>query len=246
MSGWTNTSAIGTAASATAPSGTRTSSAPLRAVGEEAGEEEREQHLPELGRLEGEEADVDPAPRPARRGARDEHERHHPERADVDHRLEPPVDGRVDQHHADHHDRADAGVQRLPAAEAPARVVLGDPADRPDPEPDDRGDGREQHPVHAARAARRGRRPPPRGGAGARGHGCRPSRTPSVAKVRGQVAALVEVLLEDLERRRGRRDAAVAAVLDHGADDDRRLVERAPAAPPRLVELQRLLLCREP
>src|ERR1700752_1289617 len=57
---------------------------------------------------------------------------------------------------------------------------------------------------------------------------------------------LAEPVLEDLERSRRSHRAAVTAVLDHGADDDRRplrtlrgdvvvAVERAPAAPPRLV-----------
>ena len=55
-------------ARARSPASTRPQLAdPPRAVGEEAGEGEHEQQLPELGRLELEEADVDPALRAARR-----------------------------------------------------------------------------------------------------------------------------------------------------------------------------------
>src|SRR5579871_628681 len=62
------------------------------------------------------------------------------------------------------------------------------------------------------------------------------SRSPSVGV---DVAELTGVGVEELREhllRCGRRGGpAVAAVLDHGAHDDRRLVERPVAAPPRLV-----------
>src|SRR3954462_2096126 len=45
----------------------------------------------------------------------------------------------------------------------------------------------------------------------------------------------VEVGREDLSRRGCGRRAAVAAVLDHGADDELRVVGRAIAAPPGLI-----------
>ena len=63
------------------------------------------------------------------------------------------------------------------------------------------------------------------------------SRVPSVRDVGGRDAVLVEVRLEHLQRGGRRGGAAVAAVLDHGADDDRRVVGRPVAAPPRLVQL---------
>src|SRR5664279_2196221 len=44
-----------------------------------------------------------------------------------------------------------------------------------------------------------------------------------------------EELREYLHRGRRRRGAAVTAVLDHGADDDLRVIGRTVAAPPRLV-----------
>src|SRR5205823_2826 len=45
----------------------------------------------------------------------------------------------------------------------------------------------------------------------------------------------VEELREDPLGSRRRRRSALAAVLDHGADDDLRVVRRTIAAPPRLV-----------
>ena len=72
------------AASAIAFSGTPSRSICLERSARNAGEEEREQHLAELGGLEGEEADVDPPLRAARGRAEDEHERHHRRRGDVD------------------------------------------------------------------------------------------------------------------------------------------------------------------
>src|SRR5262249_27571452 len=44
-------------------------------------------------------------------------------------------------------DRAGGGVQQLPRRGAPARVVTGDPADRPEPEGDRAGGRGDQHPV---------------------------------------------------------------------------------------------------
>src|SRR6266542_4654810 len=57
----------------------------------------------------------------------------------------------------------------------------------------------------------------------------------------GRAGADVEELLEDLQRRGSGRVAAVAAVLDQGADDDlgrlRRVVHGTVAAEPRLIRL---------
>src|SRR5205823_10881962 len=57
---------------------------------------------------------------------------------------------------------------------------------------------------------------------------------PSIRDVTRLLAALPEEVLEDLQRRGRRGGPAVAAVLDHRADDDRRPVVRPVAAPPRL------------
>src|SRR5947208_13506086 len=66
--------------------------------------------------------------------------------------------------------------------------------------------------------ARRGRRP--------RARVSTASILTSVTDVGRGLSGLVEVGLEHLERGGCRRGAAVAAVLDHGADGDRRVVGR--------------------
>ena len=154
---------------------------PLRAVDEEAGEEQREENLPELGGLEAEEAEVDPAARPARRGARNEHEDHHRERASVDHALEPPVDRRIDQRRHDHQHAAHSGVERLAACEAPTRIVPGDPVDRAQAVADDHQDGREQDPVESAHQPEGAHRVEPAVAVGARGRSSRRPGSSSAA-----------------------------------------------------------------
>ena len=80
---------------------------PLRPVGEEAGEEEDEEQLPELGRLEAEEADVEPALRSARDGADEQHEQHHAGGADVDRSPVAAVVIRVDEKRRHERDAAE-------------------------------------------------------------------------------------------------------------------------------------------
>ena len=126
---------------------------PPRAVGEEAGEEEHEQELPELGRLEAEEAEVEPTLRVARDGSGHQHEQHHAEGADVDHPLVAAVVLGIDEDDRDEGDRADRGVDALPhdvVAGVAGDVVLRDSADRPEPVADERGDRPEQDPVEPA------------------------------------------------------------------------------------------------
>ena len=74
MSGWMKTSRIGGTASATVVEHRRALAHPPVPVGEEARERQDDQQLPELGRLEAEEADVDPAARAARDLAGEEHD----------------------------------------------------------------------------------------------------------------------------------------------------------------------------
>ena len=124
-----------------------------RPVGEKAGEEEDEEQLPELRRLEAEEADVEPALRVARDGSRQEHEHHHPGGADEDRLPEAPVVVRVDEERHDQADAADHGVDHLSREEVVgvARdVVRGDPADRPEAEAEQPADRAEQEPVETA------------------------------------------------------------------------------------------------
>ena len=122
----------------------------LRTVGEVAREEERDQHLAELGRLEAEEAEIDPAPRAARHRAGGEDEGHHGKQADIDDAREAPVDLRVDEDRNCHQDEADPGVQPLTRGGAAARVELRDPVDRPEPVGDRGEHGREQQQVEPA------------------------------------------------------------------------------------------------
>src|SRR6185436_16109655 len=98
---------------------------------EVGGEYDREQHLPELGRLEAEEADVDPPARAT--GSRDgeQYEAHYADRAEVEQPGGTAVEARIDQR--GHHEtgEADGRVQGLPPDGAAAGVVRRDPVDRP-------------------------------------------------------------------------------------------------------------------
>ena len=126
-----------------------------RPVGEEAGHDEHEEHLAELRRLEGEEADVDPPMRAARRRARREHEHHQPERAEVDRPAKPPVGVGVDEEHDDEEQRAGRGVEALPRGGRAADVVPRDPVDRREPVADDARRARTSAPSRAGAARRR-------------------------------------------------------------------------------------------
>ena len=227
MSGCTKTSRIGTSAEPDRRQRRRAAvDRASGAVGEEPGEREHEQHLPELGRLEREEADVDPALRAARGGAGREHEHHHRERPEVDRpaqsggRRSGSTKSATTKHDGARRRRTAPGGRERGAA----RVVARDPVDRPEAvgrQPQRRAG--EQQPVEPADEPRAADSARLRGAAGARARGCRRLRSPSVGLAsRGRGRLLAEVLLEDLQRRRRRRRAAVAAVLDHGADDDRR------------------------
>ena len=127
-------------------------------VGDERREEEDEEHLAELGGLELEEAEVDPAPRAAddRPGQEDEHhEAHGP---DEERLLRAPEEGRVDEEQRDHPDSAERHEDHLPRNEVllvAGDVVLRDPCDRPEADADQRRDGAEQDPVEPADERRR-------------------------------------------------------------------------------------------
>ena len=116
------------------------------ALGEEAGDREDEQELPELGRLELERADVDPALRAAHRLRERVDDHHQRERGSVDDAPVTPVQRRRDRDRDDEPDRAERGRDRLPHDEVVrvARdVEARDPCDRPEPVADE-GAGREQ------------------------------------------------------------------------------------------------------
>ena len=123
------------------------------ALGEEAGQGEHDEHLAELGRLEAERAEVEPAPRVPRHPAGQEHEQHHAAQRAVQHAPVPPVQIRVDEHEGDQTDAADRRVDALAehvVVRVAGDVVPRDPGDRPEPVAERRGDRGEQHPVEPA------------------------------------------------------------------------------------------------
>ena len=120
------------------------------ALGQHPCERENEQELPELGRLEGEEAEADPASRAVRRVPDQQDEGDDNGRAREDRAPVAPVEVRVDQRRCHEHNRAHACIQDL-AVEVVARVgrdrELRDSRDAPEPHDDERCDAREQDPV---------------------------------------------------------------------------------------------------
>ena len=126
---------------------------PPRALGEEAGEREHEEELPELGRLEREEAEVDPARRAARRVAGDEDDRDQPDGAAEDRPPVAAVEIRVDERRHEQRDAADGRVEDLPVevvASVSPHVEPRHAGDPPEPDGDEPGDAGEQDPVERA------------------------------------------------------------------------------------------------
>ena len=127
---------------------------PARPVGEEAGEREHEEQLAELGRLELEGADLDPALRAARRLGEREDEQHQHERERVDRPSERGGSDRGrSRARATKPANAEAGGDRLPddvVALVALDVEARDPGDRPEPVGDERRDREQQEPVEPA------------------------------------------------------------------------------------------------
>ena len=127
-----------------------------RAVGEEAGQREHEEELPELGGLELERADLDPPLRAARRVGEREDEQHPGERDAEDRLLRAAVAVGVDQEHDEEAGEAEPGRDRLPddvVVLVALDVEAGDPGHGPEPVGDDRADGEEEDPVEPAEEA---------------------------------------------------------------------------------------------
>ena len=146
------------------------------------------------------------------------------------------IHGRRDEGRRQHPDDAEDSGDSLPLDEvvrAPGNVEPGDPTDRPEAVPDQGRDGQKEHPVE----------PPQDGTEVEDAESRRPERRGPVSSVGDQstftrawaTSLPVEVLLEDAERSRRRGRRAVAAVLDHRADDELGVVGGAVAAPPRLI-----------
>jgi hypothetical protein len=92
----------------------------------------------------------------ARRGAEREHDEDDRDGADVDRAPVPAVDVRIDEQRGEEDDDADRHVDDL-ALQVVVRVVrqveARDAGDRPEPDRNERGDGRDEDPVQAAEDA---------------------------------------------------------------------------------------------
>ena len=148
------TSRIGTAPSPIAVKIVRQRVDPPGAVDEEAGDREHEEHLAELGRLELDDAEVDPALRAADRLRGDEDDEHQRERRRRRRASSAGARGRSGSSARDHEPGdADAGGDRLAHDEVvlvPGNVEARDPGDDPEPVADERRGGEQQDPVEAA------------------------------------------------------------------------------------------------
>ena len=102
-----------------------TSAGAARALGDEAGDREDAEELAELGGLEREEADVDPAGRAACRAAEDEDDGDQADGRREDRAPVAAVDVRVDDHRDDQREAADGHIEDLPV-----EVVVGCPGSR--------------------------------------------------------------------------------------------------------------------
>ena len=121
-----------------------------RALGDEAGDRKNKEELSELGRLEREEADVDPPRRATRGSADDEHNRDQSHRADEDRPPVAPVHVGIDEHADEQGERTNDGIDDLPLEVVMwiARdVVLRDAGDRPETDGDESGDAGHEQPV---------------------------------------------------------------------------------------------------
>jgi hypothetical protein len=160
MSGCMKTSTVGTAARPRTKAVVRARPPPLpppladspTSLREQAGEEQGQEQLPELGRLEAEEAKVDPASGAADVGAEHHHDQQHRDHQGVDHLSVTAVVVGIDQQRSHKPHQSDKGEDRL--AEDVILGVAGDvqtgnPADRPEAEGDEPGHRGEHHPVDA-------------------------------------------------------------------------------------------------
>ena len=148
------------------PAGHRTS-----AVDDEAGDREHEEHLPELGRLELDEPEIEPPLRAADRLRRDENDDHQPERHHVDDLPVPAPE--VDGHDRGDHepDRSDRRRDALAHDEVvldTGNVEARDPGDDPEAVPDEAGGREHEDPVQAAQERQDSGLRAPRPGAHAR------------------------------------------------------------------------------
>ncbi len=124
------------------------------AVGQESGDDEDDEDLRDLGRLELEEADVDPAVRPADRLLGDKHDSKQHERGDVERPPQAPVDLRVQGGGEREHDGAERHVHALADDEVvriPGNVVPRDRLQHPEPVGDDSRNRRHEDEIEVAK-----------------------------------------------------------------------------------------------
>ena len=152
-SGCRKTSPIGTSPRPIAVSNGAELADAASALDQEARDREHEEQLSELGRLELERAEVDPALRAAHRLGEHEDEEHDPDRAAVEEAPVTLIDRGRDQDRHDHRDAAERDRDRLARDEVvgvPGHVEPGDAADRPEPVADERHDGEQEQLVEPA------------------------------------------------------------------------------------------------
>ena len=130
-----------------------------RSLRQESGNREHEERLAELGRLQLERADVEPALRSAHTLRVREDDDHHPDGAEVEH---APVALQERQRHNRRDRERDDAESRPPIAwrtsswcGSPGHVEARDAGDCPQAVADERGDREHQHPVEAAQTAPR-------------------------------------------------------------------------------------------
>src|SRR5439155_15878611 len=181
----------------------------------EAPEREYEQDLAELGRLEAEEAEIEPTLGTANR-ASEEHDCDQERGAAEDHAPTRPVEIRIDERRDEqtkHPDHDVDGLAREVVALIARNVVVRDACDRPEPVADEGPDATEQDPVEAPDEGRDLGRLAPAGAGCCTGVGDVVDHLVAVDRA-GLGRLLAEERLEDLERSRRGCIAAVAAVLD--------------------------------
>ena len=139
-----------------------------RVAGDQRRQRQQQRELAELGRLELEERELDPAARPARRETEQEDDGDEPDRADVERPFEAAQALDVEEREEAERDHADAEVDLLADHEL---VAPGARADHVEPERGDAGEREEHQPVEPPHAPE-GADAPACGGARA----CAPAR----------------------------------------------------------------------
>ena len=122
----------------------------VAALGHEAREGEDERELAELRGLEVEEADLDPALRPAHLLGEDEHGEQQDERDAIERDAQPPVDVGVHHHRQREEEPADGDVDQLPedvVVGIADHVVARHRLEHPEPVCDERSSRQEQQVV---------------------------------------------------------------------------------------------------